>query len=388
MEADGVGADGSCERRTNQPAAATPMTATADAAISTGRLRVAAGGGAAADDVAPGMITVAGAAATAGRAGAVSDSSARHVGDRLRPAIGAHGEAGVDAGQQSGRKRPLARGERRQGVVEHAVDGIGRRLAGDGEMQRRGQAIDVGRRSLRGGGELLDGAIARREHRRHVLRASGDRHPRGAEIDQRRVALGVEQDVRGLDVAVQESRGMDRGQPVEEPPQDRVERRGVERTVLRDLLVQGTASHQFHDQVGRAVRLEEVVHQHDAGRAMQGGQRAPLGDEAVAAPGEVLGGAGRARHHRRAVLADGERGRQVFLDRDVASQLAVDGTVGDAEAALAEDRDDAIAADMLVRPQRDMVELRAYGIGVASRDLHAPHDASRERSARCGLAPL
>ena len=211
--------------------------------------------------------------------------------------------------------------------------------------------------------------------------------PRGAEIDQRRLALGVEQDIRRLDVAVQEPRGMDRGQPVEEPPQDPVERRGVERTLLRHLLVQGAASHQLHDQVGRAVGLEEVVHQHDAGRAMQGGQRAPLGDEAVATPGEVLGGAGRARHHRRAVLADGERGRQIFLDRDVAPQLAVDGTVGDAEAALAEDRDDAIAADMLVRPQRDMVELRARGIGVAGRDLHAPTTRAASDRLAAGSPP-
>ena len=154
---------------------------------------------------------------------------------------------------------------------------------------------------------------------------------------------------------------MDRGQPVEEPPQDRVERRGVERTVLRDLLVQGAAVDQLHHQVGRTVRLEEVVHQHDAGRAMQGGQRTPLGDEAVAAPGEVFGSAGRARHHRRAVLADGERRRQIFLDRDVASQLAVDGTVGNAEPSLPQNRDDAIAADVLVRPQRDIVQLRACG---------------------------
>ena len=254
-------------------------------------------------------------------------------------------------------------------------------------MQRRGEAVDVGRRSLRGGGELLDGAIARGEHRRHLLRASGDRRPRRAKIDQRRAALGVEQDVRWLDVAVEEPGRMDRGQPVEEPPQDRVERCGVERTLLRDLLVESAAVHQLHDQVGRAVRLEEVVHQHDAGRAMQGGQRAPLGDEAFAAPGEVLGSAGRARHHRRAVLADGQGGRQIFLDRDVASQLAVDGTVGDAEPTLPQDRDDAIAADMLIRPQRDMVELRACRVEVASRDLHAPQREPRAIGSLRGSPP-
>ena len=80
---------------------------------------------------------------------------------------------------------------------------------------------------------------------------------------------------------------------------------------------------QLHDKVGGAVGLEEVVHQHDARHAMQRGERAALGDEAIASPGKVLGGAGGARHHRGAVLPHGERGRQIFLDGDFAPEFGV-----------------------------------------------------------------
>ena len=116
MEADGVGADGGCEPRTNQPAAATPMTAMADAAINAGRLLRVAAGGAAADDVAPGMTTVAGAAATAGRTGAVSDSSARH--------------SAIDCGRRSARTaRPASMPASRAGGNGHLPAASGARVS-------------------------------------------------------------------------------------------------------------------------------------------------------------------------------------------------------------------------------------------------------------------
>ena len=55
--------------------------------------------------------------------------------------------------------------QRLVGVVEHAVEGAGRRLAGDGVIERRRQAVDVGPRALLGRGHLLGRGIARREDR-------------------------------------------------------------------------------------------------------------------------------------------------------------------------------------------------------------------------------
>ena len=80
---------------------------------------------------------------------------------------------------------------------------------------------------------------------------------------------------------------MDLLEPFQKGRENPVEACGVERPLSLDLLEQGTAAHQLHDEIGRAVGLEKVVHLHDARQAMKRRQRAPLGDEAVAPPGEV-----------------------------------------------------------------------------------------------------
>ena len=115
---------------------------------------------------------------------------------------------------------------------------------------------------------------------------------------------------------------------------------------------------QLHDDVGGAVGLEEIEDPHDRRHAMQARERAAFGDEALAAPAEILGHLGGARHHRGAVLAHRQRRRQVFLDRDLAAELDVARAVGDAEAALAQHRHDLVAADQLARLQRLVVDVR------------------------------
>jgi hypothetical protein len=87
-------------------------------------------------------------------------------------------------------------------------------------IERRGQAVDVGERPLPCVGELLDCRIARRENPGQRRRAARDRCPRGAEIDQRRLALVVEQDVVGLDVAMDETCRVDSSQPLQQGTQD------------------------------------------------------------------------------------------------------------------------------------------------------------------------
>jgi hypothetical protein len=97
---------------------------------------------------------------------------------------------------------------------------------------------------------------------------------------------------------------------------------------------------------------------------MQRGERSSLGDEAVAAPGKVLGRAHGAWHHRGAVLPHGERGRQIFLDRHFAPELGVERAIGDAEAALAQDGEDAIATHDLARPQGHEIGNRIAVAGI------------------------
>ena len=148
----------------------------------------------------------------------------------------------------------------------------------------------------------------------------------------------IEQDVGGLDVAMQEARGVDLLQTVEQRPQDAVDSGRRQGAGLRQAALQRLALQELHDDVGRAVGLEEIEHPHDARRVLQAGERAALGDEAVAAPGEILCCRRRPRLDGGAVLAHGKRQRQVFLDGDLAPELGVAGAIGDAEAAVPQDR--------------------------------------------------
>ena len=145
-------------------------------------------------------------------------------------------------------------------------------------------------------------------------------------------------------------------QALEQRPQDGVELGRRQRPFGLDALVQRLAAQQLHDDVGGAVLLEEVEDLHDGRRLVQGGERAALLDEAFAAPAEILGDLGRARQHRGAVLAHGQRHRQIFLERHLAIELGVAGAIGDAEAALAEHAQDLVAADAAARRKRHVVD--------------------------------
>ncbi len=280
------------------------------------------------------------------------------AGDGLRPIARRHREARIDAGQHARREaRRIELAERLVGVVQHAVEGAGRRLAGDGVIERGREAVDVGPRPLLGRGHLLGRGIARREDRRQRRAAPRHRRARRAEIDQGGIAGGIEQDVGGLDVAMQEAGIVDLLQAVKQRPQHAVDLLGRELAAAVDALLERLAAQQLHHDIGRAVGLEEVEDVHDRRHAMKAGQRSSLGDETLATPAEIVGHLGVARQHRRAVLADCQRRGQVFLDRDLAAELDVAGAIGDAEAALAQHRHDLVAADRLAGLKRHVVDL-------------------------------
>ncbi len=157
---------------------------------------------------------------------------------------------------------------------------------------------------------------------------------------------------------MQEARIVHLLQPVEQRAQDAFDVGAVERRPCLDAALQRVAAQHLHDDVGGAVGFEEVKDPHDARRVMQAGQRAAFGDEAVATPGEILGDLGRARQHGPAVGTVGQQGRQVFLDRDLAVELAVAGTIGDAEAALAQHGQHLVSPDPGARLQRNDIGIR------------------------------
>lgn len=263
---------------------------------------------------------------------------------------------------------------------QHAIESAGRRLAGDGVIERCGEAVDVSPRPLLRRRHLLGGSIARGEDCRQRRRAPRYCRPRGAEVDQGRIAGAIEQDIGRLDVAVQEAGGVHLLQSIEQWPQDAVDLGGRQGPLLFQPMLERLAAQQLHDDVGRAVGLEEVEDPDDGWCVLQAGERPALGHEALATPGKIRRRIGRTRQHRRAVLAHGERQRQVFLDGDLTVELAVVGAVGDPETTLPENGDDLIASDRSSRRQRDEIDrrsLRPVTGGLVRRVAHEPPARSK-----------
>jgi hypothetical protein len=261
------------------------------------------------------------------------------------------------------RARPTAHAENQQrslderliGILQDAIERPGRGLLGDGAVEGRRQAVDVGPGPLLGRAELLGRGVTRRQDRRQLRGASQHGRTGRAKVDQGWPSGRVQQDVRGLDVTVKESGHVHVLEPVEQRPQDGVDL-GIGERGASQLFLQRLTAQQFHDDVGRAVFLEVVEHAHDGRRLVQAGKRAAFLDEAFATPDEIVGDGGRERQHRRAALPDGKHGRQVLLDGNVAIELRVAGPVGDAETALAQYRDNLVSADLAARHQRYVVD--------------------------------
>ena len=109
------------------------------------------------------------------------------------------------------RARRLLRRARGDGR-ERLADGVGELLAAQLEalLERRPQGVDLGADGQRGAFEQLRSCVLRREARRQRAAVA----PRGPEpeVDEGRLAVGADDDVRRLDVAVKEPCSMKRGQ--------------------------------------------------------------------------------------------------------------------------------------------------------------------------------
>jgi hypothetical protein len=180
-------------------------------------------------------------------------------------------------------------------------------------------------------------------------------------------------------------------QPVEQRPDQAVEAGRVEVLLAHQQMLERLARHQLHDQIGRAVGLEEVEDADDGRRIAETGERAALRDEALAAPQEVLRHLGRPRQNLRPAMAHGERHRQVFLDRDLAVELGVAREVGDAEAALPQDGRHLVAADDMATPQGHQVDGGSRRLGMLRVVLLGTHAGaiipSQELASKCPASP-
>ena len=240
-------------------------------------------------------------------------------------------------------------------ILHQAFQGAGRRLAGDTSIERRRQPVDIRPRSLPAGARLLRGGEAWREDGGHRLCATGDIGSGRTEIDQRRRTIGPQHDVGRLDVAVQEADAVDLLETIEQRRQDLLDRGLRQARLARQALRKRLALEKLHDDIGRAVRLEEIVNPDDRRHMTQLRHGSRLVEEAAAPPDEILGHFGRARQHLGVTLADRQPARQVLLDRDVAMKLCIVATIGNAEAALAQHRQNLVAPDQESVGQRRVI---------------------------------
>ena len=223
------------------------------------------------------------------------------------------------------------------GVAQHATDRRRRRLPGDDPVQYGAERVEIGPGPLPDAwdlGELFDRCIARLEHDGQRLAHVADHAPRGAEVEQHRLACRRQQDVVGRDVPVQAVLPVQQLQGIEQRPQQSPDPRFVGR--VRHRLhrgLEGRALVVGHDQIGGVVRLPEAVHL-DQGRVVEARQQPGLVDEALESLGVAVGMALRAQHHRLLLAACCQRRWQVFLQRDPAQQQVVVGLVDHAEAAF------------------------------------------------------
>jgi len=134
-----------------------------------------------------------------------------------------------------------------------------------------------------------------------VIAAGAIRHrrPRCAEIDQRWIVVGIEDDIGRLDVTMEEARLVHGIESVEQSFEQTF---GVGRRQLAialETLVEGVAARQPHDHVGRSVGLEKVVDADDGWRPLEGRQNPGFLEKAITSPDEVFRKLRRAGHDHR-----------------------------------------------------------------------------------------
>ena len=175
-------------------------------------------------------------------------------------------------------------------VVHDTRSRVVRHRAGYAAIQYCAHRIDIRPGPLLdvfAGAVLLDRRISRRHDRRHGLASHGDRGPGGAEVDQRGHTVGAEHDVSGLNVSVQEFRGVDLLQCVQDRCHDRAQLGFAQNLLGFVKCIQGLPFEMFHHDVGCAVGFEKPSDPDDA-RMIEARQHSSLVQEPVKPPPIVL----------------------------------------------------------------------------------------------------
>ena len=201
------------------------------------------------------------------------EDRALHLARGREPALDLPRERAVDHADELGRHGRIDRGHRGDGLVRREQEGLllgapaVDALAGDERVEQRAHGEEVGASvdavELTLG--LLGGHVrgrAEREAERLVALVANLLLAGDAEVEQLHGAARREEDVRGLEVAVNDASAVARGEAVEDALGD------VERALGRDglagappVVAHGLAFEQLHDEEG-LVSLGRVVVQH------------------------------------------------------------------------------------------------------------------------------
>ena len=165
---------------------------------------------------------------------------------------------------------------------------------------------------------------------------------RRAEVDQDRYIVLADDDVVGGDIAVEVVGPVDELQRVKQRADDGIQlllARRAAKAFQPGLEAQSFLELEHH--VGGVVSFEVAVHANDVW-VIELRQRFGFFNEPVAPPLEIAGAVGRTRHRFEAVLAGGEIGREILLQRDDPRQRAFFRQISHAEAARAQHALDAV----------------------------------------------
>ena len=218
--------------------------------------------------------------------------------------------------------------------------------------------VEVGVRALLGiAAVLLERGVSRSNHRGERSGRARKRLARRAEIDQHRVAGLADEDVVGLDVAVQEAGRVDFLDAVEEWGHDAEDLRFLGLRMGVEPRLERLAALVVHHHVAGLVCLEVAHDAHDVGMA-EAGEGARFLEEAVE-PGLVVVGAAGARERDvpGADARDHAAGEEL-LDGDVLLEQRVAREIGDAEPAHAEDGVEAVLHQHRADGERVRIILR------------------------------
>ena len=179
-----------------------------------------------------------------------------------------------------GRHAHAARPRRDELVVGHARRRLGRRIAGDRAIDRRGHRIDVGPRPLTAFAQiLLERRIAGFEDHRQALAPIAERVARRAEVEQLHLLRLRDVDVVRTDVAVQQAAFVHDAQRVEHRHDDRDGLVIGDRPLQLQIFHERQAVEVLHDEIARAMFAEEAQHRRDAGMIVEAHDGAALFEE-------------------------------------------------------------------------------------------------------------